>query len=51
MKCPRCGAWSLVPDPRRNGFVCEVYGGFIPAEYVPDQPHERVARVRQVSYT
>ncbi|AKF14491.1 hypothetical protein SEA_FLAGSTAFF_54 [Mycobacterium phage FlagStaff] len=32
MKCPCCGAWSLTPDPRRNGWICHVYGAFVPAE-------------------
>ena len=32
MKCPDCGQYSLTYDYYRNGWVCEIYNGFIPAE-------------------
>lgn len=35
MKCPDCGQYSLTYDFERNGFVCHVYNGFIPAEHIP----------------
>jgi hypothetical protein len=34
MKCPDCGQYSLTYDFERNGFWCEIYHGFIPAEHM-----------------
>lgn len=35
LKCPDCGQYSLTYDFERNGFVCQVYNGFIPCESYP----------------
>jgi len=32
LRCPSCGAWSLTFDWVRNGYICHVYGGFLPDE-------------------